>query len=147
MYSRKKGKSGSTKPAKSIPVWAPYKGKEVEKLIVKYAKQGKSTSEIGVILRDSYGINSVHALTKKKITKVLEENKLTNELPEDLMALIQKLIAVKHHFEKNNKDMTSKRGILLTSSKINRLVRYYKKKGKLAKDWKLDMARLKMYLD
>ncbi len=147
MHSRDKGKSGSSKPAKQVPSWAPYKGKEVEKLVVKYAKAGKTTSEIGMILRDSYGINNIKVLTKKSVTKILEENKLTKELPEDLLNLIKKLIFVKTHFEKNNHDMTSKRGIQLTSSKVLRLVKYYKKTNRLPEDWKLDMNRLKMYLD
>ena len=38
MHSRARGKSGSTKPLKKVPSWAPYKGPDVEKLIVKYAK-------------------------------------------------------------------------------------------------------------
>ena len=43
------------------------KEKEVEKLIVKYSKAGKTSSEIGMILRDNYGIHSVRSLTGKKI--------------------------------------------------------------------------------
>ena len=49
MHSRARGKSGSTKPLKKVPSWAPYKGPDVEKLIVKYAQAGKNTSEIGYI--------------------------------------------------------------------------------------------------
>lgn len=147
MYSRKKGKSGSVKPIKKVPVWTPYKEKEVEKLIVKFSKEGKTTSEIGMILRDSYGVASVKALTNKKISGILEEKGLVKELPEDLLNMIRKLIAVKQHFEKNRQDQTSKRGVLLTNSKIRRLVKYYKKSGKLAPDWNLDMSRLKMYLE
>ncbi|MAG73175.1 30S ribosomal protein S15, partial [archaeon] len=127
MHSRDKGKSGSSKPIKAIPSWAPYKGKEVEKLIIKYGKEGKSASEIGTLLRDKYGINSVKAVTKKKVTTILRENKLASELPEDLLALIRKLVAVKAHFEKNRQDMTCKHGVELTSSKVRRLVKYYQK--------------------
>lgn len=145
MHSRDKGKSGSSKPAKRVPTWAPFKGKEVEKLVLKYAKAGKDSSEIGMILRDSYGINSVKALTEKKIGQILKENNLQPELPEDLLNLIKKLIDVKTHFEKNKQDMTSKRGVLLTSSKIRRLVKYYTRSGRVAKDFNVDMNRLKMY--
>jgi len=147
MHSRDKGKSRSKKPAKKIPSWAPYKGKEVEKLVVKFAKADKSTSEIGMILRDTYGINSVRALTDKKITGILKENKIVKELPEDLLNLIKKLIHVKTHLEKNRQDQTAKRGYQLTSSKIRRLVKYYQTNKVLAADWKLDMNRLKMYLE
>lgn len=147
MHSGAKGKSGSKKPIKKIPSWAPFKEKEVEKLIVKYAKAGKSTSEIGLLLRDAYGINSVKALTGKTVTAVLDENKLTKELPEDVLNLIKKIILVKQHLEKNKQDQTAKRGIILTTSKINRLVKYYKRSKRLPVDWKLDMTRLKMYLE
>ena len=145
MHSRDKGKSGSSRPAHKVPSWASYKGKEVEKLVIKYAKSDKTASEIGMILRDTYGIQSVKTLTEKSISKILAENNLAKKLPEDLLNLIKKLIAVKHHFEKNKHDKTSKRGFQLTSSKIRRLVKYYKKSHKLPADWNLDMSRLKMY--
>lgn len=147
MHSRDKGKSRSTKPVKKVPAWAPYKGNEVEKLVIKYAKAGKSTSEIGILLRDRYGIRSVKAFADKKITAILQENKLAKSLPEDLLNLIRKLVAVKQHLEKNKHDKTAKRGLQLTGSKIRRLVKYYQKSKRLPEDWKLDMERLKMYLE
>ena len=146
MHSRDKGKSGSKKPIPKIPSWARYKGPEVEKLIIKLAKVDTTTSEMGMILRDNYGINSVKALTEKTITQILKENKLTKELPEDLMALIVKFVDVKKHLEKNRQDMTAKRGLQLTSSKIRRLMKYYKKTNKLPQDWKFDEEKVKMYL-
>ena len=147
MYSKARGKSGSKKPIKKIPSWTPYKDKEVEKLVIKYARAGKAPSEIGLTLRDSYGINSVKALTGKSITAVLEENKLGAKLPEDILALIKRMITIKQHVEKNKHDETAHRGLGLTSSKIRRLIRYYQRTGKLAPDWKLDMERLKMYFE
>ena len=90
MHSRKKGKSGSTKPIKkSIPSWSRYKPKEVELLVIKLAKEGKSSSEIGIALRDVYGVPSIKLLAKKKIVQILEEKKLVGEVPEDLMALMK----------------------------------------------------------
>ncbi|MFH1276717.1 MAG: 30S ribosomal protein S15 [Candidatus Woesearchaeota archaeon] len=147
MHSRARGKSGSNKPIKKIPSWAPYKGKEVEKLVIKFAKAGNTASEIGMILRDTYGINSVKALAEKSVSKILAENSLEKKIPEDMMNLIKKLIEVKTHIEKNRQDQTAKRGLILTSSKIRRLTKYYKNTGKLPQDWKLDLDRLKMYLE
>ncbi|PIN76689.1 30S ribosomal protein S15 [Candidatus Woesearchaeota archaeon CG10_big_fil_rev_8_21_14_0_10_36_11] len=147
MHSRDKGKSGSSRPAHKVPSWASYKGKEVEKLVIKYAKSDKSASEIGMILRDTYGIQSVKVLTEKSVSQILAENGLAKQLPEDLLNLIKKLIAVKQHLEKNIHDKTSKRGYQLTISKIRRLVKYYKKSNKLSVDWNLDVDRLKMYLE
>lgn len=147
MYSKAKGKSGSKKPLKRIPSWAPYKETEVEKLVVKFAKAGKSSSEIGLILRDSYGINDVKALTNKKISAILKENNTGRKLPEDILALIKRLVSINQHLEKNKKDETAKRGLQLTSSKLRRIIAHHRSTGKLPKDWKLEMERLKMYLE
>lgn len=147
MHSRDKGKSGSTTPIKKIPSWMRYKETEIEKLIIKLAKAGNSSSEIGLVLRDTYGIHSVKAATGKKITKILEEKKLAKEIPDDLMALIVKFLDVKKHLEKNRQDKTAKRGLQLTDSKIRRLVKYYKSTGRLPADWKFDHEKVKMYVE
>lgn len=139
MYSGKKGKAGSKKPIKKRKLtWIRYSGKEVEQLITKLAKQGKSQSEIGMILRDTYGVPSVRDLLKKKLNLILKENNLAQEIPEDLSNLIKHEIRIKKHFELNKHDMHSKRGLLLTNSKIHRLVKYYKRIGKLPEKWNYD---------
>ncbi|MBW3015470.1 30S ribosomal protein S15 [Candidatus Woesearchaeota archaeon] len=148
MHSRDKGKSGPKKPSKKVvPSWTRYKKKEVELLIIKLAKEEKSPSEIGLILRDTYGVPDVRTALGRKITKILEEKKLLKEIPEDLMNLMKKAISVKKHLERNNKDMTAKRGQQLTESKINRLIKYYKRTGKIAKDWKYEPDRLRLYIE
>lgn len=145
LYSRKKGKSGSTKPLikKKLP-WVKYKAEEINSLIIKLGKQELKPSQIGLILRDSYGIPDVKFLTNKKITQILKENKIVYDIPEDLVALIKKQIQIIKHFEKNKQDQTAKRGLQLTESKINRLIKYYKKSGKLAKDWKYDKHKARL---
>ena len=147
MHSRARGKSGSTKPMKKVPAWAPYTGGDVEKLIIKYAKAGKSTSEIGLLLRDFYGIGSIKAATGKKVSEILKEKELNKEIPEDLRNLIKKMVYIQRHLEKNKHDETAKRGLLLANSKIRRLVKYYKKTERLPTEWKLNMDRLKVYLE
>ena len=147
MHSGARGKSGSKRPAKHVPAWAQYKEKEVEKLVVKYAKAEKAPSEIGMILRDSYGINSIKAATSKKVTRILAENKLTAKLPEDMMALIKKLILLQQHLQTNKLDQSAKRGVILTTSKLWRLTKYYQGTGRLPQEWKLETDRLKMYLE
>ena len=147
LYSRKKGKAGSTKPAnKSKPVWLRYGESEVEQLIIKLAKQDYTKSHIGLILRDTYGIPSVGNILNKRMGKFLEENKLNSKLPEDLLALIKKEIDLMKHLEENKKDMSAKRGLILTESKINRLVNYYKNKGILGKDWKYNRDKAKLLI-
>lgn len=148
MYSRKRGKSGSTKPVKKVkPSWVRYSSKEIEQLILKLHKAGESTSEIGIILRDTYGVPDVKAITKKRITKILEDNKVVLKLPEDLTNLIRKDIALMAHLEINKKDMPAKRGHQLTESKIKRLVKYYKKINKLPKDWNYDVKKAKLLVE
>lgn len=148
MYSRKKGKSGSKKPVKKTkPVWLRYGSKETEQLVIKLAKAGKHASEIGIILRDSYGIPSVRAITKKKVSQILAENKLTPKLPYDLLSLIKKEIMVMKHVGSNKKDMTANKGLIITDSKIRRLVKYYKRTGKLPADWSYDKKNAKLLLE
>jgi len=148
MHSRKKGKSGSKKPVKKVkPVWLRYGSKETEQLVIKLGKAGKTASEIGIILRDSYGVPSVRVVTKKTITRILQENKLEQKLPYDLIALIQREIAIMKHMDSNKKDMTAKRGLQLTDSKIRRLVKYYKKIGRLPQDWAYDKKNAKLLIE
>ncbi len=148
MHSRKKGKSGSTKPLQDKKLtWLRYGEKEAELLVAKLAKSGKTPSEIGLILRDTYGIPDVKKLTGKSVTKILEEKKLTAELPETLMALMKKYSAVKEHMAENHKDLTAKRGLRLTDSKIRRLIKHYKTSGRLASDWKYDPEKIRFYIE
>lgn len=147
MYSRAGGKSGSNKPLNpSKPTWIRYKPKEIELLVAKLAKEGKTTSEIGIILRDSYGVPSVQLIAGKKIQKILEEKKLTPELPEDLYSLMKRAAVLRKHLKANHKDMGALRGLQLTESKINRLAKHYKKTKKLEPTWKYDPENMKIYV-
>ncbi len=146
MYSRAKGKSGSKKPENpTIPSWNRLKDKEVEALVVKLAKEGKNAAQIGLILRDSYGIVSTKLLTGKRVSEVLAEKKLTPEIPDDVRSLIKRMVQLRKHLEENHKDETGKRGMLITESKIRRLVKYYKRIGQLPIDWKFDAESIKIY--
>jgi small subunit ribosomal protein S15 len=148
MYSGARGKSGSTKPSKKVaPAWLQYSPKEIELLIVKYAKEGKTPSQIGLHLRDAYGIPDVKVAIGKTITTVLDDKKLQKEIPEDLMALIRKAVLVRKHMLANKQDMTAIRGLVLTESKIKRLTKYYKAKGRLPLSWKYDPERIKLVVE
>lgn len=147
MHSRKKGKAGSHKPVGKKNTWVRYKPKEVELLITKMAKEGKSSSQIGVYLRDNYGIPDAKVLLKKPIMQVLKEKKITKELPEDLLNLIKKSVMIRKHLEENRQDKTAVRGLQLTDSKIRRVVKYYKKMGVLPLDWKYDAESLRLYVE
>ena len=148
MYSRRKGKAGSKKPVrKTKQTWMRYSTKEIELLVGKLSKQGKSSAQIGIELRDTYGIPSVKTSTNKKIAKIMKENGTPLDIPEDLMALIKRSIMLKKHFENNKQDKTANRGIELTESKIRRLVKYYKSTKKLSQDWKYDPSKIKLMIE
>lgn len=147
MHSRKRGRARSKKPLKQVkPIWLRYGSKEIELLIVKLAKEEKTTSQIGTLLRDTYGIPDCQTVTKKKISQILKEHNIIPELPEDLTALIKKSILVKKHMEENKKDQPAKRGLLLTESKINRLTKYYKRTGRLPLDWSFDQSKASFFI-
>lgn len=142
MYSRGKGKSGSKKPIKkTLPTWLRYKSKEAELLILKLAKEGKTSAEIGTILRDTYGIPNVRLLIGRRIGNLLKEKNLLKDLPEDILSLIRRDVKIIKHIEKNKHDENAKRGKILTESKINRLVKYYKRTGRLPTEWRYDPKR------
>lgn len=148
MYSRKKGKARSTRPLHPTkPTWITYEAKEVEMIIQKLAKEGKNPSMIGLVLRDTYGIPDVRIVLNKSVAQILDEKKMGPKLPEDLLALIQRSVALQKHTANNKQDMTGKRGKQLTESKIGRLVKYYKKIGKLPKDWKYDQESIRKYAE
>jgi len=147
MHSRKKGNAGSKKPLKkATPTWVRYQAKEVELLVAKVAKEGKTPSQIGVVLRDSYGVPGVRKVTGKSVKALMKEKNLLPQIPEDLMALIKKSVMIKKHLEEMKHDMTAKRGFQLTDSKIRRLVKYYKREKMLPQDWSYDPEKVKLII-
>ncbi len=116
--------------------WVEYSKEEAIEIVKKLANEGHSKSEIGMILRDQYGIPKFSALTGMKISQALREANIKEEIPEDLLNLIKKSVKIKEHLAKNQKDFTCKRGYELTLSKIRRLVSYYKSEGILPPEWR-----------
>jgi small subunit ribosomal protein S15 len=135
--SKIKGSSHSIRPIESgAPKWVKASAEETESTILDLAKKGVTQSQIGILLRDQYGIPLAKQITNKKIGKVLSENGASPELPEDIFNLIKHAGEIRGHLEEHPKDMSSKRGLQLIESKINRLAKYYKRVGKLPRDWK-----------
>jgi len=145
MHTRRRGKAGSTKPfVTENPFWVPLTAEEIEEKVVELAGNELSTSIIGIRLRDEYAIPSVKLATGKTINRILMDNELEPERPEDLENLMRKAINLSAHLQRNPKDLHNKRAIHLIEAKIRRLVKYYKGTGRLPDDFKysLDTARL-----
>jgi len=137
MPKKEKGKSHSTRPvSKRPPIWCRYQPEEVEALVIKLAREGHNPSMIGIILRDQYGIPLVKPIVGKSITRILKENGLAPQIPEDLEMLLRKAARLRAHLEKHKSDKHNKRAMQLVEAKIHRLSDYYKRKGVLPKDWK-----------
>lgn len=147
MHARRRGKSGSKKPmVKEKPGWVTLSGKETEDIITKFVKEGKTLSVTGAILRDQYGIPDVKLVTGKSITKILKDNNIKSEIPDDLRDLIKKAVNLSKHLEVNSKDLSNKRGLALVEAKIRRLVRYYKRNNVLPDNWKYSLENARLLL-
>ena len=137
MHSHNYGKSHSTRPLNpKAPSWIKQDPKEIEALIVKYVKEDLAPSQIGIKLRDQHSIPLVKPIIKKSITKVLEENGLKTELPEDMNNIVNKAIGLQKHLKTNKKDFRNVRSLELIEAKIHRLTVYYKKIGRIPANWK-----------
>jgi small subunit ribosomal protein S15 len=119
---------------------------KVEEIIVDLAKQGKTTSEIGAILRDQYGIYDVRLVIGKKLKQFLKEKGIYSQIPEDLKALFKRYLIVEKHLSVHKKDKHSKRGLRIIESKIKRLINYYKEKGELDPKFRFNKDQIALYL-
>ena len=55
--------------------------------------------------------------------------------------MIKKAVAMRKHLEKNKNDIDAKFRLNLKESRIHRLVRYYRKTGKVAPNFKYKSAK------
>lgn len=147
--TKKKSKSESTGSTdkRQHPEWSALNPREVESRIVELAKSGKSTSEIGMILRDQYAVPDARVATGKKISEIIKENELTPEIPEDLRNLINSALQLKKHTDTHAKDFHNKRSLHLMEAKIRRLTKYYQGQKRLPKDWKYSPEQAKLMVE
>ena len=121
--------------------------REIEGRILELAKAEKTTSEIGMILRDQYAVPDVKIATGKTITQILEQNKVHQEIPEDLQNLIKTALKLKKHIDGHKKDFKMKRNLSLTESKIRRLMKYYRREERLPQGWKYSLEQAKLMFE
>jgi len=137
LHTHNHGKAHSSRPTQvEVPSWVKQDTKEIEELIIKYAKDGLTSSQIGIKLRDQYSIPLVKPIIKKTISQVLEENHLSPEIPEDLNNIVNKAVGLQKHLKANRGDRRNVRSLELIEAKVHRLSVFYKKNGKIPKNWK-----------
>ncbi|WP_253738422.1 30S ribosomal protein S15 [Halohasta salina] len=131
MHTRRRGSSGSDRPATDEPPeWSNLDSEAIESRVVELAEQGHDPSVIGLKLRDEgvkgVPVPNVKLATGKKVTEILEDHDAAPEIPEDLRQLMERAIGLREHVEENGQDHQNKRALQNTESKIRRLVDYYR---------------------
>ena len=149
MYKSRKGQSGSTRPHVSgAPEWSNTDKDAVQSLILDLAKAGRSTAEIGTILRDKHAVPNVRLVLGKRIGQVLAENDMTGTYPEDMMNLMRQAVAIINHLGSgNHKDIHNKRALEITEAKIRRLASYYIGENRLPSDWRYKRDELRLMVE
>jgi len=136
MHTRKKGRSGSRKPLVKSIGWVRSSKEEIIALVERLAKEGKPEAQIGLALRDEFGVPSVKSITGKTVSQILAEKNLTPKYPSTLIDLIRKAVSLRKHLEANHRDTQNKKKLSDTESKVKRLAAYYRRNGKLPIGWK-----------
>merc|ERR1740133_611503 len=137
MHSKGKGISRRCLPyRKAPPSWVQISANDLIDQIVKLAKKGSSPSQIGTVLRDSYGVPQFNLVTVSKILRILKVAGVAPNIPEDLYHLIKKAVNVRKHIEKFRADTYGKFRLILIESRIHRLARYYRKVKSLPPTWR-----------
>ena len=131
MHTRRRGSSDSDKPvADEPPEWSDVDEEAIEDRVVELAEQGHSPSQIGLKLRDEgvkgTPVPDVKLATGKKVTEIIEENDAGNDIPEDLLNLLERAVRLREHMDENPQDHQNKRALQNTQSKVRRLIDYYR---------------------
>ena len=131
MHTRRRGQSGSDRPAADEPPeWSDVEADAVEERVVELAEQGHDPSVIGMKLRDEgvkgIPVPDVKLATGKKVTEILEERDAGSEVPEDLRNLMERAIRLREHVDEHPQDNSNRRALQNTEAKIRRLVDYYR---------------------
>ena len=87
LHTHNHGKSHSIRPIDpKKPDWVKQTNEEIEALVLKYAKEGMTSSQIGMKLRDQHAIPLVKPIINKSITDVLSREEIA---PRDSRGLKQ----------------------------------------------------------
>ena len=130
------------------PEWSNTDVKAVTELILDLGKEGRTTAEIGTILRDQHAVPDVRLVLGKRIGAVLLENNIGGTYPEDMMNLMRQAVGIINHIGSgNHKDLHNKRSLEITEAKIRRLANYYKAEGRLPSEWRYKREELRLMVE
>ncbi|HEV2316520.1 MAG TPA: 30S ribosomal protein S15 [Thermoplasmata archaeon] len=141
IHSGRKGRSGSTRPYPlAKPTWVSLDADEITEEAVKLAKTGLNSAQVGTTLRDTYGVPSVRAVTGRRLSTLLAEKGIKQDLPEDLQALLKRVVHLQRHLTQHPHDTSNQRGLSLMESRIRRLAHYYRRRKVLPENWSYTAA-------
>lgn len=129
------------------PEWVSMLPREVEAKVIEMAKDGVQPAIIGLKLRDTYGIPSVHEVTGKRVGQILKDAKLTPKVPQDLANLIRRAINLQEHLQGNRKDLHNTRGLELIEARIRKLAKYHQSRNELEASWKYTRSGARLLVD
>lgn len=137
IHSGRKGRSGSDRPFPALPpTWPIPEPAEIMDQAVQLSKSGLSAAQVGTTLRDTYGVPSVRLATGQRLTPLLASRGVKPELPEDLAALLRRVVKLQRHLAGHPRDNSNRRGLALIESRIRRLARYYRDRQQLPDTWR-----------
>ncbi|MFB6076608.1 MAG: 30S ribosomal protein S15 [Candidatus Nanohaloarchaea archaeon] len=142
MHAADRGSSGSSRPVNPDTDWVVYDKDEIRELVEQLHEEGHGPSDIGRVLRDTYGIPDVTEITGESVTAMVDEP----EFPEDLRSLMRKAVTIDDHLDEHPEDTGAKRNLALTESKIRRLVDYYQGDD-IPADWTYNIEKARLAVE
>lgn len=143
MHSTGHGRSESIKPYETaFPTWLAKPVDEIKADVVQMANKGVSSTDIGTRLRDEYGVGNPKDVLGDRVEKFLQKNGVIAKVPEDLESLVQRVNTLRGHLNMFKKDNSAKHRLILVSSRMYRLARYYRRRMRIPGNWKPKLVGL-----
>jgi len=143
-YARRRERLTAPIHREEKPEWLNVDENEIKELIADLIRKKTSLSDIGMILRDEYGIPEVRLVTGKGLKDTILDMGMTLDLPDDIRDLMVKALNIRDHLERNRKDMRAKRDLFVTESRIRSLSAYYIKAGALPANWRYSVQNARL---
>lgn len=124
----------------------PMPKEEIEKLIIQYKKEGMNQARIGEALKREHSVMYPRQAIGKRITALLKEKNLADDMPEDLLNLMAKAVNLNKHLSSNKQDKSNALNLRRTESKIWRLTKYYIRKGVLPVGWRYNVEQAELII-